>query len=582
SAPGAQEQAGGGFGWTLAPIRWGGDIGLQFRSQTFGGQTRRLQRVEFANLKAASYLWQPWFAQIAGGVGVVRSSERGGGDSGTTSIVSPTSNSSTLVGNATLALLPISRFPFNAYFDRTDSRATSETARNDFTNTRYGLRQHYRPADGMSDYTASYDRSTLDSPSFERDRVEALAAGMKRRSGAQALEVVGSQTRSDRSSTGEGSVLNRMVSHHSYRPGPDLSVESLASASGNNFRLRSGGALSDSRSRFLQLNTFTNWRPSDNTPLYLTGGGRLFQSASELDGARTESQSLGGDVAAQYRLNRNASLIGSASVTRVSTDGSTDVLASESAGTSYASDATLMGPFLYQWNGSLNLTNRTGGQEGTRQNAAGQFGHNLTRNLPLSETSTLNLNLGQTYGRNYDTVTASSQTVTHSASTSWRVVPDASTIGYVSLLGSDSRTSGYNESEFQLINFQASGQFQFDRNSVGSANLTMQGTRQGTPGTPPAGFNRVSSGNINYQHLRAFGVRQLRYFAKYAVNDSQFKSRLLGDLDAPREQVTQSLEQRLEYFIGRVELRLTVREERIERERERLLFFSIVRRLGDI
>lgn len=570
-----------GFKWTLAPIRWGGNLAADIRLWNASEQPRRVQHVETANITARSYIWQPWFAQVGGGLGLVTSRERSSDNGGLTSTGAFSSDSTSVTGNGTLSVFPMSRFPFQAMLDVSDSRASGEFTGSDFTNTRMGLRQSYRPLEGNANYVVRYDRSILDSTSFGRDTVDVLAGSMNRRFGVQSIDISGDHTRNLRSTTGESSLLNRLTALHNYRPEATLSVDSFASHSSTNFHLVNDDSFVDNHSRFTQLNSFATWRPEEGSPLYVTGGGRLFQSNVDVNGTESESRSLNANIAATYALNRNVNFMGSASLTEASSVATRDLLTNQTVGVNYASDVITLGKFTYNANAGGNLSNQTGGRESDRQNVAGQLGHNLTRNLPLSAASALTFNLGQGYAADYDTVTAESQTLSHNAGISWRVTPNQNSTAYFGLSGADSRTFGRNESEFQMVNLQATGQFQFSQHASGTANLTIQGTRQSTPGTPSAGFTFNSNGNVGYQHLRAFGVPLLRYYAIYNINDSQFKTRLLGDVNAAPEQVNQSLEQRLEYNIGRIEMRLSLRIAEIDGERNSLLFFRISRQFGD-
>jgi hypothetical protein len=156
----------------------------------------------------------------------------------------------------------------------------------------------------------------------------------------------------------------------------------------------------------------------------------------------------------------------------------------------------------------------------------------------------------------------------------------AATSAYVSLLGTDSRTSGANANQFQMVNFQVSGQVQLSQVSYAAANLTVQGVRQSTPNTASAGTPVNSSGNLSYFKQHAFGVPRLRYSALYGINESQFKSRLQGDFTAPRERVNKSFEQRMDYSLGRVALRLSMRFARVEGRPDALIFFRMNREFG--
>jgi hypothetical protein len=577
-----------GLEWTLAPIRWGGNVSYELRRMGVAGHPARTQQVETANLRGASYVWQPWFVQVSGGLGFVTGQEHSRPAGDDASAVSAT-HSNTVTGSGALSVFPSSRFPFQANFDKTDSRASGDITSNDFTNTRWGLRQNYRSTAGDLQYTGSWDRGTLDSPSFGQDTVDVLSAGLIRTAGPQTYDVLGSRARNWRTDTGEGSKIERLVARHAYRPDPLSSVDSLASASSSKFSLVANGVPFENRTRFDQASTFATWRPEQGSPLYLAGGGRLFKSAVDVNGTTSEADTLSGNLAASYALSRHTTLNGAVTATRVTTDTATDatsnVVTTETAGANYVPDAIPLAGFLYTWNAGANVGNQNGGVNGddgkhSRQNYGGQLGHNLMRSAPLSETSSLSYGAGQSYTSTYDTVTERSQTLTHNASVSLSSAPGPASTAFASLYGADSRTHGHNENTFQIVNFQANGQLQFARYSLASANLTVQGVRQETPTTPSAGFNRSSGGTLTYQHLRAFDVPRLRYSAIYGANQIQYSSRLEGDVNAPRERVTRSLEQRLDWAVGRIELQLSARAATIDGQRNNLVFLRINRQFG--
>ena len=52
---------------------------------------------------------------------------------------------------------------------------------------------------------------------------------------------------------------------------------------------------------------------------------------------------------------------------------------------------------------------------------------------------------------------------------------------------------------------------------------------------------------------------RLRHTVLLGVNSQQLERRALGDIDAPRERISQSLESRLDFAIGRLETRLSAR-----------------------
>jgi hypothetical protein len=285
-------------------------------------------------------------------------------------------------------------------------------------------------------------------------------------------------------------------------------------------------------------------------------------------------------VAATYALSRQTSVAGSASVTQLADNADHRLVTTQTASIIRIGDPVAISAATYTWNTGANVSNQTGVPEGNRQSLGGQFGHNIARAVILAEGSQVNFGLGQTASASYDTVTRRAQTLGNNASASWRVSRGAATSGYVSLVGTDLRTTGINANQFQMINFQMSGQVQISQVSYAAANMTVQAVRQSTPSTPRTGTPGNSSGNLSYFMQHAFGVPRLRYGALYSINESQFKSRLQGDVDAPRERVNQSFEQRLDYIVGRIGMRLSMRFARLEGRPEALLFFRVVREFG--
>jgi hypothetical protein len=83
------------------------------------------------------------------------------------------------------------------------------------------VRQSYRPPEGSDNYNASFNRSTLESPSFGRDTVNALAASMNRNAASTRSTSSGSYTNDARSNTGEHTAFGQFNGRHSHRPAPE-------------------------------------------------------------------------------------------------------------------------------------------------------------------------------------------------------------------------------------------------------------------------------------------------------------------------------------------------------------------------
>ncbi|MDH3319147.1 MAG: hypothetical protein OEO84_05585 [Betaproteobacteria bacterium] len=577
-------------GWRIPPIRWGGYWGLDLRSVSASGQPRRQQLVESLNLRGSSYFWQPWFAQVSGDLTLFAAQERGAeAGAGASGAAGGRTSSTDVIGGGQLALFPMSRFPFTASYRQSDSRVSGELTNNAYTSRSYGLTQSYAPLEGRSNYRLSYDRNDVTSDAFGTDTAEALAASMNWSGGFHTLSVTGNSYTNTRLNSGDTSSVDTANATHSYRSGPNFAVESLANYNDTDYHLVSGALPIDLRSRYLQLNSFATWRPAETSPLRVSGGGRLFENRTGSNGTTYDAQTISAYAAATYALDRNSTLRGGGTVTRNTSAGASSVSTDQNVGADYNSDPIKLGEYTYGWNAGATLGNQTGG-ESSRQTLGVQLGQRVHRSIALDEGSALAIDASQTYSAIRDTLAPTSQSLVHSAGASWsrRAGQDASTL--LSLNASDSRTRGYAEQHFQLVNLQASGQVQFSRYSSASANMTLQATRQTTypafatgATAPPTQYSSSSAGgNLSYRHARAFDVPRLSYYALLNLNQQQARTRFEGDINAPIEHVNWSLEQRLEYQIGRLETQLILQAAEIEDRTHGLLLFRILRRFGTL
>lgn len=102
----------------------------------------------------------------------------------------------------------------------------------------------------------------------------------------------------------------------------------------------------------------------------------------------------------------------------------------------------------------------------------------------------------------------------------------------------------------------------------------------GPPVTADDGWRKYYSGTLTYENTRAFDVPRLRFTLLASANSQQLERRSEGDVDAPRERIDHLAEARLDYAIGRLDTRLTLRTAKVERRRADVLFFRVSRRFG--
>lgn len=579
----AKEAGGTGFSlWKIPPIRWGGDVSLNLSSTASQGSPRTTQVYESVGIRADSYVFQPWFARVSGALRVMQVNE-----GLTKRLATGDTGSTTYTGNGNLALFPVSRFPFNASYDVSDSRSSGELVPSGYTSRRLGLRQSYAPLTGNANYLLSFDRSVISSDAGGTDIAKSLVGTMNNNVGFHSYNLNASSYSNTHSNTGDKSQINRINANYDYRPGSTLSVANMVNLGTSDFRYSTNGAASDSRDRYLQMNSFATWRPGESSPLMVTGGARLYQSRSTTNGTETEASTIAGNAAATYTLNRNTVLTGSGTMTQASSAGRDTTLTNLSAGANYTGDAIRFGEYSYGWGGGANVSRQNISDQASTNTVGTRIGHSLNRGFRLAENSNLMLNASQSFSKN--TGSLPYQTLVNSGGVSWNLRPSDATSTLLALNMTDTRSTGALSSQhFQMVNLQGNGNMQINRYSSGGVNMTIQGTRQttntyanlGTPAAPTSGFNWSTNGGVNYQHARAFGVPRLRYTAMLNMNQFQNRTRFDGDINAPIARINKSFEQRLDYNIGRTDMQLLMRFAEMEGRSNSTIFFRIIRPFG--
>lgn len=589
-----------GFSLRPGPIRYGGSLSTDVRVTSAEKQPGTLQMVDHANIAGATYLWQPWFAQVRVGAGFVTSRSRTQADPAQIN-ASTSSTSKSLTGEFSASVFPLSRFPFEVFANRSDSRASGEAIGSDFTTSRLGFRQTYMPLDGMSRYTARYERNTLSSLAIGEDTVSLLEATASRRMGPHNVEVTGNHSTNTGGVGGASSRFDRLNARHSWMPATNMQVETLGSASRT--LLRSGTAgIGEVASQFVQLTSFGSWRPEEGEwlfdeerPVYLTASGRLFSLATQSAGQGADAFSMSGSMGATYNWNRETRLTGTFNATQSRAGGTDGLFTSQVASAVYTPPSVRLGAVSYNWSLSASGGNFTSTIEGNRQSLGTQASHNVQRSFELGERSRLNLSANQALGIAYDTKAAAAMSISHGLGATWLTSADSGSQTYVSLTAADARNVGGVRTSFQIANLQASRQNSLTRMSYWAGHLTLQWTRQtsptlssnpeSAPGAAPielrsGGTNLTATGSLSYFNQRVLDIPRLRFTATATLASQQFDTRLAGNPEARRENVSRLVEGRFDYTIGRLDLRFSARSAVIDGRTDHLIFFRMSRRFG--
>jgi len=558
---------GEGIQWVLAPWRSGGTLAVDLRALRLeDGRTTR-QGLLLGDVDFASYIWQPWFVQLRFGAGFIAARASGDG-------LGPGSDNGTLTGRAAISVFPASRFPFELRADVSDSRHGGVALGGDFRSQRLSLMQRYRPEQGNSNFQLQVEQSRLDD-GLSRDTLTLLNASALHQSGPHQVDIGLTHSDNQRSDTDEHTRLSVLSARHGYQPSTAMNIETLATW--NELRLHANALESGSNVR--QLSTFATWRPATK----LTGTPSAPLLAASLRGVDSRSlgdtnsrvQAINGTLGLSQELSQAWRMSLSAHANDLhSSTGAGGKSAGAQAAVNWAPLAARWGPWRYMPSAGFNLSGDRDSTGADRQLVGAQASHGLSRDITLGQGRMLGLSFSQSGAVLRESgVESLSRALAHSASLSWQSVDATGSQSFGGVSASDSRSHGLSRGHFQLVNLQLSQRTQITRFSNWAANLTVQASRNASSEVDVFtgerreignGWQRYTNGTLSYENQRAFGVPRLRGTVLLGVNSQPLERRALGDIDAPRERITASLEARLDHSIGQLETRLSARVARID------------------
>lgn len=586
-APEGEASAGGRFfSWGIPPIRSAGAISYSLRQQSNSDGLRTLDQILNSNIRGASYIYAPWMATVTGGIGFITGvNKSGAGDGG-----SFQSSNSSLVGDGSLNLFPSSRFPFSASFSRSDSRSSSAATSVDYTNTRFGLRQDYSSEDYKQRLSAGFDHSTI-SARGAQDRVSALFGSYSAPIGSVSNSFAARLSVSERDGTGERVSLFSANSSHSYSPEENFSLQGYTNFTDNQLRYDAGNGIAQSRGQFLQMGTSASWRPEfedeEDYPLNLNAG--VMYSGARMDSAFgvTQSQRIAGNTSAHYRYSPNLSMNGSGTVNYVMSDnGEAQLFYGLGSGLSYAGDPLRFGKFSYNWGLGSGGSWTGGGSVPTNLSANAQANHSLGRSFLTSAGDSVSLSLSQSLGTYLSQSAGNSSFLSSNAMASYSLRLGDQFSGSINGGFSDNISNGANAQHYQSLNLGFNGQGQLSSLSSANVNLMFIWSNQ----TMTTSFDGMSqqnnsqrmstAGSASYMHSRFAGMPGLRYSLLFSADTLLRDNRLYGDANSVALRPNFTVENRWEYRIGRLDLRLSATQTDTGGKKNALLFFQVTRQIG--
>lgn len=579
------------MGWEIPPIRWGGSLGYSYQKSSTNTGHSAASHGTFANLSASSYLYAPWFARVSARLGITRSST----DSSSNSVGGNETNSNAnVVGGGEINMFSSSRFPFRAYFDRSDTRSSGTIVSNDYVSNRFGFAQNFRSQDGNQGGNLMFDRNVVDSADGSHDDVSALSGSYSVQTGIVQNNVNGRYSLGERSNGGDRARLIGVNSSHIANISDTLNLGATMNYSDTDIRTANGSApASSSRGRYLQLYGYGSWLPDfedlEDLPLTLTGGLRYSAQDTQFGDEAFRAQSFGLNTGALYRHNRNLSLTANAAINRLTqSQGDSQLLTQAGTGLNYVGDPLTFGNFSYNWNGGLNLNWQSAIAE-TPSNSmlSGQFTHSLSRNYTVFSGQNLSLAVTQAINVSNSQLVGDTRSLTHTFSANLGLAAGERFTGSLSAMLSDVRTTGFTEQEYRVINIGLFGQGQISQVSNVNINLMFNWADQtyqtvdgfGLPSNQSTERMTVN-GSAAYSHLRFAGIRGLRYNLIFVADTRLRDERLFGNVNGDVDKSRFSLTNRLEYRIGLLDLRLSLVNNDVGGKKNALLFFQVSRQIG--
>ncbi|MGI9320301.1 MAG: hypothetical protein ACR2O5_02725 [Thiogranum sp.] len=574
-------------GLQLPPIRFWGELGYDFRLETFEGGDDLTENAGIVKLNASSFIYQPWLATVEGGLGLnLRRTKVGSGDS----------DNDTVVGDGMLRVFPQSRFPFEAFAERSNSNTDGDLSGLDIKRTRYGFLQRYTTKKGAG-FRLGYERSDLTNDvtgdrsanqlGDRKDVTDLLRAGFNKAFGAHSINFDSNINNVDRVDSSDRTRTSFSTLRHNYRPSASLSADdmltyNLTDVNQGNSQFENG---------LLQLNSFAFWRPFNKPALRANASMRALMRTTETRSSDNTAYSMTPTLGATYEWGPRWVLNGSVGGTGTDTGTDTEVSTFQTANAIFTSRTYMLGGFDASWFGQLDARNNTD-DDGSVQGAGAETGYNFGRNLPARTGTIWRVDLRQSITAREATDNFSSQTLRSNVSLGWNRNA-GSTSSMMRLTASDSRTHadgddiGSIEGNFQVVNFQASLDQRFSNTSALLGNMTLQATRDDKPAREgiidesDGEWNPTASIDLTYFQRLLFGVPRLtfRSTARF-ISDSYFP--VLDESRTNTDRDDQQWENRVDYSIGRLQLRGIARVSRIRELNQTYFLFQVRRLFGDI
>lgn len=550
------------------PVDVSGSVGYSFRSFDTD-MSNAVSNQLLGNIYLRSYIWQPWFATVEGGLTLTQ--DNANVDNGENRI-EMTSN--IVTGDVALNVLPESRTPFRLVYQATDSRVDNTTIDNplirifgeEFKSTNLDVRQSYVTPEGHR-VQARFGTRTWESDRGGDYTDDVIGLEVDYRPARQRLVFRGNVESIDQSRTGRHQDNLILDLDHYYFPNDDFRVDSKASHYNLDSTFDGSTGLVDTTStQITQASSFSFWRPLDRR-WTVSAGARAYEMSGDNSVQSSKQSNLGVTAGAFYQYSKHLRFDGNATFSTGEVAGADQTFQRQHLGAFYQSDLAELRGFTYGWYGTAALENQIDPDRNLQAMLA-SLGHDASKIWTAGPAASLRLSLSQAINGSVGTGDASNaERLDHSVSLGWNE-SQGQGMTLVQLTLSDSRNFGDLSDEQQLANFQASRYQTLTHRSTLSGHLTLQTVRRHFEFGSNNGTVTSATGQVTYTQQTLFNLPRLQFNSDLRISQAS----------TAEGRDRNEWENRLDYTIGLVDTSLSLRLMNDGNNNASLLYFRVIRR----
>jgi hypothetical protein len=562
--------------WQLAPIRWAGTTSTTGNYFQSGGGGNSLTIFNNLNLQANSFIVAPYIAQWSGLLGA--------SSTGTTftSSTGPAvkSDSSAMNFGGSVNVFPMSRFPFSGNLSRSTSMSRSGETTSPSTSTALGMRQQYRTEDGRDNYAVNFNRNNVTSgiAAATNSSVVSTFGGSYSTSnqfdfghfleGNHNLSVNFNGTSATSIPATQDTKQFSANLNHGWNVHEDLSLSNMLTFAKSDVNFFQGNTPTKNDSTIMLGTTGFTWRPIEDLPLTLTGGGNFSRTHTVNNNTPSDMNNLSGFVATMYQFNKNLSASGNASISSVESSGLRSTSSLQAANVTYSGDPLVFSEFTYGWGagGGLNYSSSSSGTSEVGSSVSAS--HNLSRAFAFGEYGAVNLTAGQSVSHS-TAKQGGTTSLGNSAGAAWRANYGEQLTANLSTNVNFSTSSGVGGSnQFKTATLMGGGAYQISSRAAVTINANLSWSQSVISNSTSQVLNGLQvnasapqsngSFSLGYTHQSPFSIRNLNYTGSL-MRFQSFSNQNVAGAGALQvnDQGSTSIQQLVDYRVGRLIFRLS-------------------------